>query len=67
MLERVGNFIRMLIRPAVTLGLCAAIVERVHAGDVAGAKELGVFFGVAMTFWFTDRSQQNHAVELGAK
>ena len=56
----------MLVRPLVTLGLGTAIVERVHAGDVAGAKEIGVYFGVAMTFWFADRGQQNQPADLGA-
>lgn len=51
-----GDFIRTLVRPGVTFGLGAATVERVIAGDLDGAKFLGTFFGIAMTFWFVDRA-----------
>lgn len=65
LLLALGNFTRMLVRPFVTVGLGAAIVQRVASGDLDGAKELGVYFATAMTFWFADRA--NGPASLGDK
>lgn len=59
MLDKVGNFIKTLVRPTVTVGLGLAVVERLCKADLEGAKFLGTFFGIAMTFWFVDRSGSN--------
>lgn len=56
MFETFGAFVRTLVRPLVTFGLGAATVERTVAGDLDGAKFLGTFFGIAMTFWFVGRA-----------
>lgn len=67
MLITVGNFIRMLVRPVVTVGLGALVAERLIAKDLQGAKEAGTYFGIAMTFWFADRGQQGRPADDGDK
>ena len=56
----VGNFIRMLVRPLVTVGLISSLIYAglaQHNSEVITA--LVGMSGVATTFWFNDRSQQN--------
>lgn len=57
MLINVGNFVRMLVRPVVTVGLVAGVIYASLAGNMDAAKEIGVFTATAITFWFSDRNK----------
>lgn len=68
MLTDIGNFVRMLVRPVITLGLVASLI---YVGVVQQNKEvitaLVGMSGVASTFWFNDRGQQNKPANDGEK
>lgn len=61
----VGNFMRMLVRPIVTISLVAAVIYAALTKNMEGAKELGLFTATAITFWFSDR--QNTPAKEGDK
>ena len=64
----VGNFVRMLVRPVITLGLVAALIyEGVIGNNSEVVTALVGMSGVATTFWFNDRGQQNRPAEDGQK
>lgn len=65
MLVNIGNFIRMLVRPAVTVGLVVGVVINASLGNMDAAKEIGIYAAVAITFWFGDRSKANQPAENG--
>lgn len=64
MLSATADFIRALVRPAVTAGFVGAIIYMAVFGHVeaavTGVLTLG---GVAVNAWFTDRSKQPSIVD----
>lgn len=60
-MDPLRKFIRSMVRPLVTVGLGVATVERLIEHDMEGAKYLGTFFGIAMTFYFSGRAAEKAA------
>ena len=68
MLENIGNFVRMLVRPITTLATVGAVIYiAVGQGNKEVVTALVGMAGVVTTFWFNDRVQQNHSASLGDK
>lgn len=67
MLTDVGNFIRMLVRPTVTIALVIGVIYGALSRNLEAAKEIGIYAAVALTFWFSDRTQHDNSAELGDK
>ena len=65
MLQRWGNFVRMLVRPAVTLVLVATMCKLALNGDEKMILAVATLAGVAVNAWFNDRPQQNRPANLG--
>lgn len=64
MLADLGNFIRMLVRPVVTLALVGAVIALAFGGNNDVVLALVGLTGVAVNAWFSDRKGQGPA-ELG--
>ena len=58
-----GNFIRMLVRPVVTVSLVGSIIYLAIAGNKEVTTALVGLAGVAVNAWFSDR--KNGASEAG--
>lgn len=61
----VGNFIRMLVRPSVTVALVAALIYMAVDGGGEAKAAVIALGGVAVNAWFSDRA--NGPAELGDK
>ena len=67
-LENVGNFIRMLVRPMVTMATIGSLIYIAIAQDNKEVvTALVAISSTVATFWFNDRGQQNRNAELGDK
>ena len=64
-LVKIGNFVRMLVRPAVTGALVGTMCYLAIAGNKEMILAIGTLAGVAVNAWFNDRPQQNRPANLG--
>ncbi len=55
------EFIRAVVRPAVTLTLVAGTVAAALSGDFDAVEALAPMTGVVVTFWFLSRKPNDDA------
>ena len=67
MLNKIGNFIRMLVRPAVTGALVGTMCYLALWGDRDVVLAVVTLGGVAVNAWFGDRAQQRKTAADGDK
>ena len=67
MLNKIGNFIRMLVRPAVTGVLVGTMCYLALQGDRDVVLAVVTLSGVAVNAWFGDRAQQRKPAADGDK
>lgn len=65
MIVSIGNFIRMLVRPVVTLSFVGTICYLALDGNKEMLMAVSTLGGVAVNAWFADRS--NKPAVLGEK
>ena len=56
--EQFSELLRAAVRPGIAAALGAGVIWRVAEGDLDGAKYLGTFFGIAITFFYTQRDNE---------
>lgn len=64
-MTNIGNFIRMLVRPVVTLIFVGTVCYLAITGNNEMRVAVGTLCGVAVNAWFADRA--NKPAELGDK
>lgn len=58
MLQDVGNFVRMLVRPAVTILFVGTLCYLAIAENKEGVLAVASLGGVAVNAWFNDRANK---------